>query len=566
MKIFELKYNNFNKTIASSVLVLVSWFSFAQVKSSVDTTLIKIGEQITFKVQVDTDTTNVVLFPEGQTFLPLEMIESFPIDTTKKDAKYKLIKKYGLTQFDSGGYTIPKQKVVIGDKVFYTDSLKVEVSNVVVDTTKQGLYDIKPIIGVEKQGLGNWWKWLLFTLSALALVAFLLYWFIWRKKPLTEEEKEALLSPYERAKLALDNLDNSTYLENSEIKRYYSELTLAIRKFIDEKVYDRALESTTDQLVDRLKLLKDGNQFDFTNDTIRNIETILRRADLVKFAKSAPDLDLARLDRETIGKEVDNVKTTLPEPTEEEKLLNIQYKQEQERKAKRRKTILTVAISLFLLIATFAGFSIKYGLDYVKDTIIGHASKELLEGKWVKSEYGYPPILIETPKVLRRIPNPISKEVEEKVDMSTFIYGSMIDNFSIVLTSTRFKDEEGKIASQEDRENQAAEKIGIAIEGNLKVWEQRGVQNIITKNDKFTTPNGAQGVKTYGRAEFPLPVADKFLMADYVMLTFASENVLQQVVLISKQEDVYAKKMVERILDSIELQAEKPENNQEEEE
>ena len=34
-----------------------------------------------------------------------------------------LIKKYGLTQFDSGRYTIPKQKVLIGDKEFYTDSL-----------------------------------------------------------------------------------------------------------------------------------------------------------------------------------------------------------------------------------------------------------------------------------------------------------------------------------------------------------------------------------------------------------------------------------------------------------
>ena len=34
-----------------------------------------------------------------------------------------------------------------------------------------------------------------------------MYWFIWRKKPLTEEEKVALLPPYDRAKLALQKLD-----------------------------------------------------------------------------------------------------------------------------------------------------------------------------------------------------------------------------------------------------------------------------------------------------------------------------------------------------------------------
>ena len=210
--------------LLSLFFVFCSLFSFAQVTTEVDSTFIKIGEQITYKIQVEADTSSVVIFPEGQTFLPLEVIESYKIDTTKKDAKYKLIKKYGLTQFDSGSYIIPRQKVVIGDKVFNTDSLRVEVNNVVVDTTKQKLYDIKPIIEVDKKG-SNLWKYLLLTLLIIGLVAFLLYWFIWRQKPLTEAEKEALLPPYERAKLALQKLENTKYLENSEIKKYYSELT-----------------------------------------------------------------------------------------------------------------------------------------------------------------------------------------------------------------------------------------------------------------------------------------------------------------------------------------------------
>src|SRR5690606_37477788 len=151
-------------------------------------------------------------------------------------------------------------------------------------------------------------------------------------------------------------------------------------RYLVEKVYDRALESTTDELINRLNLLKEGNQIDISKEDIGNLESILKRADLVKFAQSAPDIDLAKLDRNTIDMEIDHVKEALPEPTEEEKLLDAKYKEELERKAKRKNIIMTVAICVFLLFATFTAFSIKYGFNYVKDTIIGHDTKELLEG------------------------------------------------------------------------------------------------------------------------------------------------------------------------------------------
>src|SRR5690606_32028755 len=147
--------------LPSSVIILFAFcllpfFSNAQVKSSIDSTKIKIGAQITYKIQVEADTTDLVVFPEGQTFAPLEMIESYKTDTTKNKAKYNFIKKYALTQFDSGSYTIPRQKIIIGTKTYYTDSLRVEVRNIKVDTTKQGLYDIKPYIEVEKSS-SDWW-------------------------------------------------------------------------------------------------------------------------------------------------------------------------------------------------------------------------------------------------------------------------------------------------------------------------------------------------------------------------------------------------------------------------
>ncbi|NRA92208.1 MAG: hypothetical protein HRU26_05895, partial [Psychroserpens sp.] len=147
-----IKRNIFGVMNAQKVRGLFYFFALvslglnAQVKFSVDSTSIKIGQEIKYKIEVESDTTDLVVFPEGQSFMPLEVIESYKVDTTKKDSKYQLIKTYGLTQFDSGRYYIPKQKIVIGSKTVFTDTLQVEVFNVEVDTTKQGLYDIKPFI------------------------------------------------------------------------------------------------------------------------------------------------------------------------------------------------------------------------------------------------------------------------------------------------------------------------------------------------------------------------------------------------------------------------------------
>ena len=530
---------------------LFSFISSAQVTTKIDTTKIRVGEQINYKIKVEADSSSLVIFPEGQTFMPLENVEALAIDTTKKDAKFLLSRIYKLTQFDSGSYTIPRQKIIIGDQPFFTDSLRVVVNTIEVDTTKQKLYDIKAIIEVKKSG-SNWWKWLLGILAVLALVAFVLYWFIWRKKPLTEEEEIALLPPYDRAKLALQKLDESQYLIRSEVKDYYSELTFIIRKYLDEKVYDRALESTTNELVNRLNLLKEGNQIPLSKDTIKNLESILKRADLVKFAKSSPDTALAEMDKATIDKEIDHVKESLPEPSEEEKLLDKQYNEEQERKKKRRKIILTIAISVFLIIATFVGFGIKYGFGFVKDTIIGHESKELLEGDWVESAYGFPPIYIETPKVLKREEVEIPEEYKDKLSTSLFRYLAVKSGVDVQVSTTNFKINAEQGQPQKMSDDAKAQDLLKTSENFLKKLEADGSKNITVKREEFITPNAAEGLKTYGTMDIVLG-ADNTEPANYVILLFRAENVRQQIVFIWRGNDSYADDIIKRITDSIEL-------------
>ena len=533
--------------LLSLFCVLISLIGYSQVTSSIDSTAIKIGAELFYKIHVKTDSTTLVVFSEEQTFQPLEMINSYSIDTTKKEGYYQLTKTYGLTQFESGVYTIPKQKIRIGENIFFTDSLQVQVNPVVVDTSKQKLFDIKPLIEVDKKP-SKIWRTLGFILLALLGIGGVLYWFIWRKKPMSEAEKIAALKPYERAKLALEKLDEERYFENEEIKTYYSDLTLILRQYLDEKVYEQSLESTTDELIFRLKTLEAANQIKLSKETIQNIETILKRADLVKFAKSKPDYQLAKLDKNTIDLEIDHVKEGLPEPTEEELLQDLAYREALARKQKRKKIKQITAAILGVFLITMIGLVIRSGFTEVKDTVLRNPSKLLLEKTpWVTSEYGAPGITISTPEVLQRQIVELPEEMKGKVQTVTFAYAGTDTPIDVVINSSKYAaetDEEGK------QKDVPIDLLKVA-EGVLDRFEENGTKNIITRNEQFITPNGQEGIKTFGTAEFL--VEDKLVKGAYILLGFSTPNLLQQVILTWKEEDVYADQIVERILNSIEL-------------
>ena len=527
--------------------VLFSLVSAGQVASSIDSTAIKIGEELRYRIQVDVDSTSLVVFSEEQTFQPLEIINSYPIDSTKKGGYYKLTKTYGLTQFDSGVYIIPKQKIIIGDKVFYTDSLKVQVNPVVVDTTKQKLFDIKPITDVQRTR-SNLWAYIALVLLVLLAVTGLVYWFFWRKKPLTEAEKIAALPPYERAKLALEKLDEDHYFQNEDVKMFYSDLTLILRQYLDEKVYDQSLESTTDELVFRLKTLQAANQISLGANTIRNIETILKRADLVKFAKSKPDFELAKLDKGTIGLEIKQVKEGLPEPTEEELLQDLEYREalEGKQKRKKQKQIVAGVVGVFVVAITF--LIVQSGFTNVKDTVLRNPSKLLLEKThWVKSEYGAPGITLSTPNVLERQTIKVSEEMKDKVQLVAFACAGKDTPIDVFVTSSKYASETGK----DGKEKEVPIDVLESTEAVLNRFEKEGAKNIISRNEQFITPNGQEGVKTFGTAEFI--INDTLTKGMYVVLGFSTPNLLQQVILIWKEDDVYADQIIERILNSIEL-------------
>ncbi|WP_083653503.1 hypothetical protein [Cellulophaga lytica] len=533
-------------------LVFGSFFSYAQnqpkITADIDTTAIRIGEQIKYTIFVDADSTAQVLFPEDQTFSPLEMVEALEIDTTKYKDRITLQRSYALTQFDSGAYTIPIQRIEINGKAFFTDSLRVNVGTVKVDTFAQKMYDIKPLMEVEKSSS---FPWLLVSIivASLLVVIGLIYWFILRKKPLTDEEKIALLPPYDRAIIELKKLENSKYIIQDEYKEYYSELTTIVRSYLEEDVKISALESTTDQLITKLELLKDAGQLKLDNDTISQFKRVLQTADLVKFAKKKPETSIAEQDRVAIAQIVEKTHEALPEPTEEELLKNEEYLEELARKKEKKKWIIAIATFIGALLIGLGVLIKVYGFKTVKDTALGHPVKELLENDWIQSSYGYPPIQIETPEVLIRQEVNLPPEAKANIkELQLFTYKSNKTLFAVSVSSATFANPQ-----TEPDFNQVAEKI-------LAEFEASGTKNITTKQEEFNTfSSDTKGLKIYGSGKFKMPNSKELVNGEYAIICFGGKGFQQQILVTYLADDEYAQQIADRIFNSIEVKEDKKE-------
>ncbi|MFA9192485.1 hypothetical protein AAGV28_13995 [Flavobacterium sp. FZUC8N2.13] len=531
------------------LLLLLSTTIFAQqkrVETSIDTTKNKIGAEFKLTIKTSVDTLSKVVFPNLKNIGALEVIQSYPVDTVKNNDRYELIKKYGLTQFDSGRYVIPSIQILINKKPYQTDSIAVEVANVQVDTLKQKMYDIKDIQAANN-ALGDWWKYLLALIVILGIGAGI-YWYL-KNKQKKKIEEEVYKTPIEKATSLLNNLEKKELWQKGEIKEYYSELTDIARNYIEEAIEIPAMESTTSELILGLRAASVRKKMTLTPETIENLERVLKQADLVKFAKSKPLEYEITEDRNKIQKAILTLDNSIPVEVavEEDTLLNEAQRQKQialQLKKKRNNRIaVSVATVLFLLLATTFYFMVTKGFDYVKDNLIGHPSKELLEGEWVRSEYGNPSVIIKTPKVLKRtdLTKSLPKEGLALVkEMQSFVYGSLIDSFHLMVSTLKYKQE-----AQID--------LKKSMEAYLQYMESQGAQNMIVKQEDYETREGITGLKSYGTFTRLNELTNEKDRMYYEILLFSQEGGLQQVLILHQEGDKYANEISERVLSSVEL-------------
>ncbi len=296
------------KNLLLYIVLLLSIQAISQttpIQAEVDTTNIRIGEQFQYKLSID-GTENVII-PKLE-LNGLEMIDSLKLDTLKN----KLVQKYILTGFDSGSFYIPRQQIFIKNQTFFTDSLLINVATVPVDTTKVKMFAIK---GIKKEPIRfSDYKHIVFWVVAiLLLVSSVLYFALKRTNDDEVQTAQQLLSPYQEALKNLKDLDGKLLWQNNQVKEHYTELTHILRNFIERELHVPALETTSEGLIESLTDFNDTNAIIAEKETIEKLNSLLRQADLVKFAKSKPLAHEIEADRNIAKYVIDNLKPNITE-------------------------------------------------------------------------------------------------------------------------------------------------------------------------------------------------------------------------------------------------------------
>ena len=541
MRINSLTYNFLKiKFLGLFFFALFNQLNAQEASNFVDTTSIRIGEQINYKINIKLDSLDEINFPKAKDFAPFELINEFKVDTNYLDKKFIISKQFALTFFDSGTYYIPSQKLSLLDKEIELDSFKVTINPVKIDTTKQGLYDIKPIM--KSNTKFDFLFWLYILIFIIVLCTFLYFKnHIFSFFTINKLEVE-YLTPYEKAVTELSKIKNLNYLSEIDIKTYYSDLTFVIRNFIEEKIIDNALECTTKELIQKLSLLKTSKKLNFSNSTLKNIEDVFSRADLVKFAKYEPDTQSASTDLETLTKELEKIKLILPEPSEEELEKNLKIQEDLRRKRLKNRNNKIAIYSLLSLFLIYLTASIIYGFTYVNDKIFQKQNLIFLESdNWVSSSYGAPPITISTPEVLIRNTDSLTFSVVEASSKSEFSFNNIKDPLYITLTNFKLP------------ENSSSIKLQDVMISSIETIEELGVKNIITKFEKFQTPNEAEGLMIYGSADFPVNKPNQFRKSKYKIFGFINNQDYKQIFISWEENDNYIVEIIDRIINSIEL-------------
>jgi len=198
-----------------------------------------------------------------------------------------------LAVYKVGEVEIPSFVFNVSDSTGNTESvigknLRTTIHSVLpADTTKIDIADIKGPIRLREPI----WPYLAIA-AGILIVIWLIYY---SRKYFRKESKVPVVPPrppWEVAYEKLDSLKNEKHIEFGRLKKYYFELSLIIRGYIEGRYGFPAAESTTCELENSPDLKE------VEESLYKKLFDFFYRADLVKFAKYTPNNEDADSDME----------------------------------------------------------------------------------------------------------------------------------------------------------------------------------------------------------------------------------------------------------------------------
>ncbi|MEL0240482.1 MAG: BatD family protein [Flavobacteriaceae bacterium] len=502
MKSFLATY----KIISLLVLALFIQQGYGQeVTASIDRDSLLIGEQIELQLSASADPEALILFPEGQTFYPLEVVNESAIDTLSKRPQLSLRKTYKITQFDAGDYLIAPQQITINRNPYTTEAIPVRINDVVVDTTAQGLYDIKPL-GQKAPEPQSHWPYVLIT--ALIAIGLLVYF----KR---SREKKRVISPFEEAILSIERLKQIEVVEAASI--YYS-ATSIFKTYLHRRLSLSTEQRTSKELIGLLDSLGQNEPYyQQTKEQQTGLKELLNRAELYKFAKQSVTDEQRSADLLLVSQTI--------EAYEEGYLRKLEALTIVPQKKNRVKQRTIIAVStLIIVLGSLGVYGYLTGYQNLWDSITLNPFKKSYEQTWVSSSYGFPPVSIESPEALLRNEEGFIWNLNEDLTVSIRI----------------------------EKSQSESEVDFVALsEAQLLRFEEEGFSTILPKSEIYNTKEEVTGYHSFGTA---LDAAKNERSFDH--LIFGGKGFSQEVVITYPTGDRWAEQIAARIMESIKVTTE----------
>ena len=264
------------------------------VTASLDSSQITVGDQVTLHIFVDGSGATPVAFPtvEALTQGAVEALTAHT-DTVMDESGHikRLDYQVTLTSFDAGKHSVGNIVVRIDGndgavQLSPADSLQMEVVWMDgADTTQCKMKgDVAPLN--EPYTFWDIARWPVLILIAAAIVAALV-WVIMRRrqnKPVFVLPKGKPVPADKRALAELEALRRKELWQKGLVKRYYTDLTDIVRRYLHAMYGIKAAEMTSRQTLRAFHSVADWSE-----ESEALLRQLLQKADMVKFAKSQPE-------------------------------------------------------------------------------------------------------------------------------------------------------------------------------------------------------------------------------------------------------------------------------------
>lgn len=309
----EKKRLIFGLFLLSCVGIIPTWGqSDIKVEATIDSLNLLIGEQTAIHLNVTCDRNQVVTMPEisdtlsfilEEALMPqirdslsadIEVVEKSVVDTTllNDGKRMTLHQDIIITSFNPGLYHINSFEVMSDSNVYCSNTLALKVwmfeevipENNTIDD--KYLYTFCGIKGIRKAPLlfSEVKLLLLMLIGVVVLVLLFLYLlrhYIKNQPILRRVTLEPKIPAHIRAGQSLEEIHEKKGWMKEDAKEYYTELTDALRIYIQNRFGINATEMTSSEVMEKLQAIVTPEQYD-------ELQNLMTTSDFAKFAKFKP--------------------------------------------------------------------------------------------------------------------------------------------------------------------------------------------------------------------------------------------------------------------------------------